>query len=103
VAPLSGRDRNCGLFSLAREPPKVLDGDRPEALAGAKAHGLFQVWRALDRQGLARGQLGERKLLARRFALLRVLAAWPTRDFAKERLLHELWGFKLIGTSRHSQ
>jgi DNA-binding response OmpR family regulator len=50
-------------------------------------------------------RLGERKidLSAKEFALLRVLAAEPTRVFTKEELLRDVWGFKLMGTSRVAQ
>jgi DNA-binding response OmpR family regulator len=46
--------------------------------------------------------LGERKieLSAKEFALLRVLAAEPTRVFTKEELLRDVWGFKLMGSTR---
>jgi len=103
LAPLSGRDRK-----LRAVQPRSRTAENPRrrpsrGSRGSEGPAASSKWgeRALDRKGLARGQLGERKLLARKFALLRVLAAQPTRDFAKERLLHELWGFKLIGTSRH--
>jgi DNA-binding response OmpR family regulator len=39
-------------------------------------------------------------LSAKEFALLRALAAEPTRVFTKEELLRDVWGFKLMGTSR---
>jgi DNA-binding response OmpR family regulator len=46
--------------------------------------------------------LAERKieLSAKEFALLRTLAAEPTRVFTKEELLRDVWGFKLMGTRR---
>jgi DNA-binding response OmpR family regulator len=46
--------------------------------------------------------LGERKieLSAKEFALLRTLAAEPTRVFTKEELLRDVWGFKLMGSTR---
>src|SRR5262245_51549968 len=46
--------------------------------------------------------LGDRKidLSAKEFALLRVLAAEPTRVFTKEELLRDVWGFKLMGSTR---
>lgn len=43
---------------------------------------------------------GAVELSAREFALLRALAAEPTRVFTKEELLRDVWGFKLMGTSR---
>jgi DNA-binding response OmpR family regulator len=39
-------------------------------------------------------------LSAKEFALLRTLAAEPTRVFTKEELLREVWGFKLMGSTR---
>jgi DNA-binding response OmpR family regulator len=46
--------------------------------------------------------LGDRKieLSAKEFALLRTLAAEPTRVFTKEELLRDVWGFKLMGSTR---
>jgi DNA-binding response OmpR family regulator len=47
-------------------------------------------------------RLGDRKieLSAKEFALLRTLAAEPTRVFTKEELLRDVWGFKLMGSTR---
>jgi hypothetical protein len=39
-------------------------------------------------------------LSAKEFALLHTIAGEPMRVFTKEELLREVWGFKLIGTSR---
>ena len=46
--------------------------------------------------------LGERRveLSAKEFALLRMLAAEPTRVYTKEELLRDVWGFKLMGSTR---
>jgi DNA-binding response OmpR family regulator len=46
--------------------------------------------------------LDERKieLSAKEVALLRTLAAEPTRVSTKEELLRDVWGFKLMGISR---
>jgi DNA-binding response OmpR family regulator len=44
------------------------------------------------------GQLIE--LSAKEFALLRALAEEPTRVFTKEELLRDVWGFKLMGSTR---
>jgi DNA-binding response OmpR family regulator len=46
--------------------------------------------------------LGKKKieLSAKEFALLRTLAAEPTRVFTKEELLRDVWGFKLMGSTR---
>jgi DNA-binding response OmpR family regulator len=40
------------------------------------------------------------ELSAKEFALLRALAAEPTRVFTKEELLRDGWGFKLMGSTR---
>lgn len=39
-------------------------------------------------------------LSAKEFALLRTLAEEPTRVFTKEELLRDVWGFKLMGSTR---
>jgi DNA-binding response OmpR family regulator len=44
---------------------------------------------------------GERvELSQKEFALLRTLAAEPTRVFTKEELLRSIWGFRAMGTTR---
>ncbi len=40
------------------------------------------------------------ELSAKEFALLRMLAAEPTRVYTKEELLRDVWGFKLMGSTR---
>jgi DNA-binding response OmpR family regulator len=42
----------------------------------------------------------EIELSAKEFALLRTLAEEPTRVFTKEELLRDVWGFKLMGSTR---
>jgi DNA-binding response OmpR family regulator len=67
-----------------------------------RAHGLLQVGELrIDPVG-REVMLGERKidLSAKEFALLRTLAAEPTRVFTKEELLRDVWGFKLMGSTR---
>ena len=46
--------------------------------------------------------VGDRRieLSAKEFALLRTLAAEPTRVFTKEELLRDVWGYKLMGSTR---
>jgi DNA-binding response OmpR family regulator len=39
-------------------------------------------------------------LSAKEFALLRMLASEPTRVFTKEELLRDVWGYKLMGSTR---
>jgi DNA-binding response OmpR family regulator len=67
-----------------------------------RAQGVLQVGE-LRVDPIAREVLlGERKieLSAKEFALLRTLAAEPTRVFTKEELLRDVWGFKLMGSTR---
>src|ERR671924_2419406 len=47
-------------------------------------------------------RLGDRnvELSAKEFALLRMLAAEPTRVFTKEELLRSVWGFRSMGSTR---
>jgi len=47
-------------------------------------------------------RLGDREveLSAKEFALLHALAGEPTRVFTKEELLRDVWGFKLMGSTR---
>jgi DNA-binding response OmpR family regulator len=40
------------------------------------------------------------ELSQKEYALLRALAAEPTRVFTKEELLRDIWGFRAIGTTR---
>jgi DNA-binding response OmpR family regulator len=40
------------------------------------------------------------ELSQKEFALLRVLAAEPTRVFTKAELLRTIWGFRSMGTNR---
>ena len=40
------------------------------------------------------------ELSQKEFALLRALAAEPTRVFTKEELLRDVWGFRSLGTTR---
>ena len=40
------------------------------------------------------------KLANKEFALLRALAAEPTRVFTKEELLRDVWGFRSMGRTR---
>jgi DNA-binding response OmpR family regulator len=41
------------------------------------------------------------ELANKQFALLRALAAEPTRVFSKEELLRDVWGFRSLGMKRH--
>jgi DNA-binding response OmpR family regulator len=67
-----------------------------------RAYGVLQVGELrVDPVG-REVMLGDRKieLSAKEFALLRTLAAEPTRVFTKEELLRDVWGFKLMGSTR---
>ena len=52
----------------------------------------------LARQVWVRGERVE--LSKKEFALLRALAAEPTRVFSREELLRGVWGFRSLGTTR---
>jgi DNA-binding response OmpR family regulator len=52
----------------------------------------------VSREVTVDGRLVE--LSAKEFALLRTLAEEPTRVFTKEELLRDVWGFKLMGSTR---
>jgi DNA-binding response OmpR family regulator len=43
---------------------------------------------------------GRVELSQKEFALLRTLAAEPTRVFTKEELLRNVWGFRAMGSTR---
>jgi DNA-binding response OmpR family regulator len=66
------------------------------------ARGLLQVGELMVDPVSREVTLAERKieLSAKEFALLRMLAAEPTRVFTKEELLRDVWGFKLMGSTR---
>jgi DNA-binding response OmpR family regulator len=69
-----------------------------------RAQGVLQVGELRVDPVAREVRLGERRigLSAKEFALLRTLAEEPTRVFTKEELLRDVWGFKLMGTSRRS-
>jgi DNA-binding response OmpR family regulator len=64
--------------------------------------GLLQVGELRIDPASREVRLGERavELSAKEFALLHALAADPTRVFTKEELLRDVWGFKLMGSTR---
>jgi DNA-binding response OmpR family regulator len=64
--------------------------------------GLLQVGELRIDPASREVRLGERTvdLSAKEFALLHALAADPTRVFTKEELLRDVWGFKLMGSTR---
>jgi DNA-binding response OmpR family regulator len=69
---------------------------------GRRGEGVLQVGELRIDPVSREVAVGGRKveLSAKEFALLRTLAAEPTRVFTKEELLRDVWGFKLMGTSR---
>jgi DNA-binding response OmpR family regulator len=69
---------------------------------GRRGEGVLQIGE-LRLDPVAREvTLGDRhiELSAKEFALLRTLASEPTRVFTKEELLRDVWGFKLMGSTR---
>ena len=72
----------------------LADADRA---AGGCGSGTLEI----DPAARAATVRGERvELAAKEFALLRTLAASPTRVFTKEELLREVWGFRSMGSTR---
>ena len=67
-----------------------------------RERGLVRVGELLVDPAAREVRLGERpiELSAKEFALLHALAADPTRVFTKEELLRDVWGFKLMGSTR---
>jgi DNA-binding response OmpR family regulator len=70
--------------------------------SGRRDQGVLQVGELridpLSREVMLDGARIE--LSAKEFALLRTLAAEPTRVFTKEQLLRDVWGFQLMGSTR---
>ena len=69
---------------------------------GRREQGVLQVGELRIDPVAREVTLGERRveLSAKEFALLRMLAAEPTRVYTKEELLRDVWGFKLMGSTR---
>ena len=79
--------------------------DRRRAAAVARARrerGVVQVGELRIDPASREVTLGDRavELSAKEFALLHALAGEPTRVFTKEELLRDVWGFKLMGSTR---
>jgi DNA-binding response OmpR family regulator len=70
---------------------------RPRRRLGSLRVGELEL-DPLTRDVRLRGRLLE--LSQKEFALLRALAAEPTRVFTKEELLRDVWGFRSLGTTR---
>jgi DNA-binding response OmpR family regulator len=70
--------------------------------SGRRDRGVLQVGELridpVSREVTLDGRVVE--LSAKEFALLRTLAEEPTRVFTKEELLRDVWGFKLMGSTR---
>ena len=69
---------------------------------GRRGEGVLQVGELRIDPVSREVVVGGRKvdLSAKEFALLRTIAAEPTRVFTKEELLRDVWGFKLMGSTR---
>jgi DNA-binding response OmpR family regulator len=70
--------------------------------SGRRSQGVLQVGELRIDPVAREVTLGGRdvELSAKEFALLRKLAEEPTRVFTKEELLRDVWGFKLMGSTR---
>jgi DNA-binding response OmpR family regulator len=69
---------------------------------GRRERGLIKVGELRIDPASREVSMGERKveLSAKEFALLHTLARDPVRVFTKEELLRDVWGFKLMGSTR---
>jgi DNA-binding response OmpR family regulator len=67
-----------------------------------RERGVVRVGELLIDPAAREVKLGEQpvELSAKEFALLHTLASDPTRVFTKEQLLRDVWGFKLMGSTR---
>jgi DNA-binding response OmpR family regulator len=67
-----------------------------------RERGLVQVGELRVDPASREVRVGDREvdLSAKEFALLHALAGDPTRVFTKEELLRDVWGFKLMGSTR---
>jgi DNA-binding response OmpR family regulator len=88
------------------------------AIIRSSSHGSALCWSARGRRKQGTMQIGglridpssrdvllagrKIELSAKEFQLLCALASEPMRAFTKEELLRDVWGFKLMGTSRRS-
>ena len=75
----------------------ILRRMQPRVAAGRLRVGDLEV-DPLSREVRLRGRRVE--LSQKEFALLRALAAAPTRVFTKEELLRDVWGFRSMGATR---
>src|SRR6185503_5653107 len=69
---------------------------------GRRGRGLVRVGELRSDPASRDVVMGERsiELSAKEFALLHTLASDPIRVFTKEELLRDVWGFKLMGSTR---
>src|SRR3954468_13032044 len=75
----------------------ILRRMEPRVASGRLRVGDLEV-DPLSREVHLRGRRVE--LSQKEFALLRALAAAPTRVFTKEELLRDVWGYRSMGTNR---
>ena len=91
VKPFSYPELRARVAALLRRADR---GAGARAPAGRRAGGRPAVARrSAARPAASRSSQKE-------FALLRALAAEPTRVFTKEELLRDVWGFRSMGTTR---
>jgi DNA-binding response OmpR family regulator len=88
--PLSYRELRCRVSAVLRRT------ERPRGAGRLRVAGL-EIDTASRTVHLAGTRLD---LSAKEFALLRVLAAEPTRVFTKAELLRAIWGQRTVGTTR---
>ena len=95
-ARLRARRRRLRLQAVLVRRAAAADRGGAAALADADAAGRDARRRARDRPGRARDDAARApvELAAKEFALLRTLAAEPTRVFTKDELLRDVWGFR---------
>ena len=105
--PRLGADRACaastrGATTTSRKPfhyPELAAGSRAVCAAAARArHAARLAGRGAEDRPASRARCrlgGQRvELSAKEFALLRTMAAEPTRVFTKEELLRDVWGLR---------
>ena len=101
-ARLRARGGRLRVEALLLSRAAATTGRGAAAHADAPRHGPPAGRGARDRPAVAGGPPARpaRRLSGKEFALLRALAAEPTRVLTKEELLREVWGFRTMGTTR---
>ena len=88
-------------FSYGELRLRVWRGPAAHASApGAAAGCASATSRSTRRRARSASAAGAVALAQKEFALLRALAAEPTRVFTKEELLRDVWGFRSMGATR---